>query len=105
MSIAVWEVQEYKKSVDFEQDIVEARTDRYMIDFEDCKDKVARAYLELDLSNILADGAAPEKEGDEEGEDGAVKEEIIETDKLAMRGLDPRWLWLEALRNLLPFSK
>lgn len=54
MSITIQVVEEYKKSVDFEQDVIKTKANAYIIGFEDYKDKVAQAYLELDLSNILA---------------------------------------------------
>lgn len=48
----------------------------------DYKDKVAQTYPNLDLSNILVDGAMPE----EEEEEGAAEEEEARIDELIIEG-------------------
>lgn len=57
-----------KELEDFKNDTVEAKVDAHIINFIDSNNKVAQAYLELDLNGIVVDGAGPkEEEGGEKG--------------------------------------
>lgn len=81
-------VDEYKKSEAFEDDAIEAGANAYVFSFNDCKNKVARAPLGLDLSDIIIDGVAPE-EGRREGV-GIVKEETTGVEGVVAEVLDSR---------------
>lgn len=70
MPAAIQAIEEYKMLVDLKQDATDTKADKYLIGFADYMSKVAQAYLELDLGNILADEAVLE----EEEEEGVAKE-------------------------------
>lgn len=40
-------VEEYKKSKDFKDEVIEAAYDAFKLDFVECKKKVIKAFLEL----------------------------------------------------------
>lgn len=71
MPAAIQAIEEYKMLVDLKQDATDTKADKYLIGFTDYMSKVAQAYLELDLGNILADEAVLE----EEEEEGVAKEQ------------------------------
>lgn len=58
-------------------EVAEAVADTYEVRFTDCKEKVAQAFPQLDLSNISTVQAAPE----EEEKEGAVKKEATGTEE------------------------
>lgn len=46
-------VEEYKASKAFFEELVESSMEAYQVRFTECKDKVAQAFSELDMSNII----------------------------------------------------
>lgn len=70
MSVATLVVDEYKRLEAFKNDAIEVKADAYIFNFNDCKEKVARAYPNLDPSGIITDRATPE-----EGGEGAIVED------------------------------
>lgn len=56
-------MEQYKNSINFEDEVNEAMYDAYYKGFEECKRKVAQAFHLPDLKDIIAD----ELEGTEEG--------------------------------------
>lgn len=83
-SVVAWIVKEYKKLKAFKEDATEIGVDAYIVSFIDCKDKVARAYMELHLGSIIANGVGPEEEGEEE--EGATNEGNTKIEELVARG-------------------
>lgn len=71
---------------DFEQAIIEAIEDAYLVRFIDYKDKVAQVYPQLDLSGILVVEVAP-KEGKEER---TAEEEAIGAQRVATKELEAK---------------
>lgn len=61
---AVRAVDEYKKSIDFEDEVGEATSDTFWKGFAECRRKVAEAFLQLKLDNIFLDEPKLEEEGE-----------------------------------------
>lgn len=97
MSTTIWVVEVNKESEDFKNDVAEARADAYLIKFTNCKDEIAQAYPELDLSDILEDKAMLVVGGEEGVAFGNVgAEEIV------AGGPKPEVTTYEGLKNQLP---
>lgn len=61
---------EYKESNDFIHNVTEARADACIVGFTNCRKKVVKYFLVLDLSKILA----PKEEEEEEEEESAKQD-------------------------------
>lgn len=83
-SITSRAVEEYK-SKEFDNDTTKAGANSYAFGFTDCKNTVAQAYVELDLSGISAKGTMPreeEEEGIAEEETAWANEVVVEAPRL-----------------------
>lgn len=69
-------VEDYKKFEDFKLKLVEGCIDSYHLVFSDCENKVAKAFLTLDLWYIVESDEEGEEEEDDENEeaDGGTRE-------------------------------
>lgn len=70
------EIEDYKKSKDFEDEVVEGSLDAYKLGFVEYKKRITKAFLALDLSNIT--DAKPKEEEEAEAEEGREWEEVDE---------------------------
>lgn len=68
---AVKVVEEYKKSEDFKLEVAEGCVDSYHLRFFDCKKKVAMAFTDLDLWDIIESDEGEEDDSQGEKVDGA----------------------------------
>lgn len=59
-------MEEYKKSVAFDDEMHEARVDGYNIGFKDCLKKMKKHYLDLDVSKITLEETDEEDRADEQ---------------------------------------
>lgn len=55
-------IEEYKRSIDFEDEVGEATGDTFQKGFAECKRKVAEAFLKLKLNSIVLDKPKTEEE-------------------------------------------
>lgn len=68
-------LDDYKKLTTVEEEDTEASTVTYYYGFDDCKDKIAQLFPELDLSSIVIEEAAEEEEIlQENAKEGQVEE-------------------------------
>lgn len=69
-------VDDYKKLVAFDQEVIEASIVSYQYGFDDCKAKVAQLFSKLDLSGVIIEEDVEEGEIWEGGTKGASTEEV-----------------------------
>lgn len=68
-------IDDYKKSADIEDDVIQASAYTYEIGFNDYKAKVKELFLGLDLCKVITGGEGAIGEAVKEGE---VQEEVAE---------------------------
>lgn len=78
-SASSWVVAYYKRSKDFKDEVSKAAWDAFQQGFTEAKKKVAKAFLSIDLANIMAMEPKQQEEGEEkevmvgEAKDALVK--------------------------------
>lgn len=78
-------MEQYKNSIDFEDEVNEAISDAYYKDFEECKRKVVQAFHLLDLKDIIVD----EPERIEEEGVADARGDTVEADESNELEIDP----------------
>lgn len=67
-------MEEYKKFKDSKDEVAEGDYGAFQFRFAECKEKVTKAFLELNMDGIVAVKAEQEEEEAEEGEVGDAEE-------------------------------
>lgn len=67
-------VDDYKKSVAFDEKVTEVSAYRYEYGFNNCKAKVTELFLELDLNRVVIEEATKEEIREENVEKALAKE-------------------------------